>query len=309
MKMHQPALALVAFVCCAATGQSAATAGSPQLVQAFVGFNQPNDYGLPCVNCLSYTDGTVFVQPNNFVSSGSAGLYYVVLQANGWAGEIDASFKLVGGRNVIQRMTFSGTITAGQTTIVLSRSATIPQTTYSGRAVLEVTTTATPSDGSPQFFLKSSAIMEIGKTGTHRLVQVFAGLSYSSAGQGFRPCAYPDCGPPGTIGVLPAQFPEPSSPPAYYVAFQADGWIGTVNMTYDLIERGKLVQSYSQAGGIAQAHSHGHLVAVFGYGGSLSGPHVGPAIVRVITKAGSHHGATKAFTLQSSSPIEIQSPN
>jgi len=278
-----------------------AQAGSPHLVQAFVGFNQPNTLGLPCAGCLGYPATTVWVQPNQFVSSGSNGLYYAVFQENGWSGDLSAAFNLIGAGGVIQTTILNGTIANEQDLLVLSGNATIPETTYSGPNKLVVTTTTTPSDGSSPFSLISSVDMEVGAAGIRRLVQVFGGLS---AGKTFG-CSCVHCGPPGAAWVEPDLFPGPGTGAVEYVLFQADSWLGTVSTTIDTIEAGKIVQTTGLGGEIAGYLSRS--VAWFGVDASPAGPeYAGPATMRVTTTAASELGSGQPFTLQSFCPLNIQ---
>jgi len=224
------ALAASTAVCQTRTGAGAATE-TRNVLQAFAGFNQPNDLGLPCASpCLGAPAGTIIVQPNHFVSSGSAGLYYAVFEANGWTGDLSATFSLSEAGTIVQTLTVAGSISSEQayTAVVLSGSATIPQSAYVGPATLIATTTATPSSGTP-FTMKSSATMEVGGAGTRRVVLAFAGISYSPNSESGFPCAAPQCPlpiPPGTVAVQPAEFQGHFVGGDFYAVYQADGWLG-----------------------------------------------------------------------------------
>jgi len=306
MATHQISIAL-AVLACSASGQaqSPATAGSPQLVQAFIGFNQPNTQGAPCANCFGVYG--VVVQPNQFVSSGSTGLYYAVFQENGWTGSVSTTFHLSAAGTVIQTMVLNGTVTSGQGWVVLSGNATIPTTTYSGPADLTATTTATPADGLPPFALSSYGPMVVGTTGAHHLVQAFA--IYSSSLFGSYPCLM-DCvaGLPGAMAVQPAQFQQPGvTAAASYVFFQADGWKGQVHMNFDVVEAGKVVFSQYIGGYIGGQAA----LSVSGFGvdgGAPGGGYVGPAILNVTTTAVPQYGVQTPFTLKSSSVVEVEAP-
>jgi hypothetical protein len=217
------------------------------LIQAFAGFNQPNDLGIPCTGpCFELPTGTVVVQPNHFVSSNSPGLYYAVFQTNDWAGNLSVEFTLTEAGSVVQTVTTTGTIPTAQarSAVVLSIAANIPQSSFVGPATLTATTTATPNNGGPPLTLKTYATLEVGGAGAQRIVQVFAGISTSNGASGM-PCAYPECPlgqlPPGTVVVQPAQFQPTSGSCIYYSVLQANDWLGDVQGTFDLIEAGKIV--------------------------------------------------------------------
>jgi hypothetical protein len=265
-----------------------------------VGFNRPNDLGMPCAGCLGFSADTVWVEPNQFVSSGSTGLYYTVLQEDGWSGNLSVTFALTGAGVLIQDMIVTGTLTKGQGLLVLSGSAVIPQTTYSGAATLTVTTTATPADGSSPFILKSFALMQVGTTGIRRVVQVFAGLNAPNESE--FPCT--SCGPPGAVGVQPYQFPQPGAGAAEYVVFQTDGWDGGVDSTMDLVDRGKIVESQSLGASIAD---RGPFLTMISVGTFPAGNgYTGPATLVVTTTATSRRGSGQPVTFRSFSPLYIQ---
>ena len=303
MAMTKTSVGIIPLLCWAVASQiqlKAATAGSPQLVQAIVGFNAPNTLGLPCTSCLGFPAGTVWIQPDHFVSAGSSGLYYAVFQENGWSGNLNSNFQLSGGGGVLQDVILNGTLTNGQGLLVLSASETIPDTTYSGPATLTVTTTATPNDGSPPFILASMVDMMVGTTNIRGVVQVFAGLNASN--DDLFPCT--DCGPPGTIGIQPDQFPQPGTSAVEYVLFESAGWYGTVNSTMDLIEKSGVVQSLPLG---ALIDSRDTVLTLISADFSPAGNgYIGPAALRVSSTATSRHGSGEHFTYKSFSPLTIQ---
>jgi len=132
--------------------------------------------------------GTGAVQPNQFVLSNSAGLYYFVFQTNGWTGDLSVTFSLSEAGAVVQTVAVTGSVTAQQarSALVLSGSATIPQTAFVGPATLTATTTATPSNGAKPSILKSYSTLEVGGAGARRVVQAFVGTSTSSGASEFR---------------------------------------------------------------------------------------------------------------------------
>jgi hypothetical protein len=289
-------------VCGAASTQSqlkAATA-SPQLVQAFVGFNQPNDLGLPCASpCLLSPAGSVIIQPNQFILPGSQGLYYAVFQENGWSGNISVNFQLAAAGNNMQSIAVDGVITNGQGVTVLATGAEIPQTNYVGTATLTATATATPSNGGAPIILTSYSTLEIGGAGSRRLVQAFAGI-------GVVVCGPPNCSPTmpaNAVVVQPNMFPDYTAAPIYYAVFQADNWQGQVQGTCDLLKHGKVIFSTSIGGPIIG--QGGHPVTVLSSGGtSLNSADVGPAGLSVTTIATQRTG--NQFTLVSYAELEIQ---
>ena len=230
---------------CICQAQFGAT-GIRHLVQAFAGFNQPNDFGTPCASpCFASPAGTVVVQPNHFVSSNSAGIYYAVFQADGWIGDLSTTFELSEAGSVVQTLTITGSISAKQahSAVVLSGNADIPQSSFVGLAALTATTTATPDAGGAGFTLKSSSQLQVGAAGTRRVVQVFAGISSSNGGTGY-PCTPPECPlqiPPGSVAVQPNQFQGPGTDGAYYAVFQAEFWQGVTGTTCQVMEAGEVV--------------------------------------------------------------------
>src|ERR1700691_2690545 len=299
MKTHKLSGTVIGLLCCAAPSQTALKgAASLQLIQAFVGFNQPNDLGMPCSGCLGFSSSTVWVQPNQFVSPGSTGLYYAVFQNGGWSGSLSASFVLRGGGAVIQNTVINGSVSSSQDFFVLSGNATIPQTSYSGPAVLVATTTATPGDGSSPLTLTSSAVMMVGTAGIYGLVQVFAGIGM---GSNVFPCT--GCGPPGAVGIQPNQILGPGGGGSEYVVFQAHDWEGSVTSTLDVVEKSGVTQSQTLVASI-----EGHdVVSVVGGGTIEAGSsYSGPASLRATSTATSRRGAFESFTFQSFSPFYIE---
>jgi hypothetical protein len=283
---------MLAMVCCGAV-ESKAGGSSPSLVQAIVGFNKPNEHGLPCLSpCLGAPSGTVLIQPHHFISSGSKGLYYAVFQGTGWGGNLSASFQLSAKKEIIQQMTVQGAL-KGQGLTVLSGSTTIPQTNYSGPAILTVTTTATPSDGSPAFTLTSLVGMQIGKVGIRRLVQVLAGVSLTAS---VIPCVgcvtLPDAVAVQPIAFLPTQG-------TLYAVFQGVKWAGNVKTTFDLLEGTHVGWSVS-TGGIVSGS-----LAMIKVDPSLAASYSGSAAIRVTTLA-TPAGHNTGFTLKSYEPVEVQ---
>jgi hypothetical protein len=280
--------------------------GTRHLIQAFAGFNQPNDLGTPCTGpCFEVPAGTVVVQPNHFVSSNSAGLYYAVFQTNDWAGNLSVEFTLSEAGSVVQTVTTTGTISAAQarSPVVLSAAAAIPQSSFVGPATLTATTTATPNNGGQPLTLKSYATLEVGGSGTRRLVQVFVGLSGSDAPFA-TPCAYPGCQfgiPPGSVAVQPVQFQANGDSSVYYSVLQANDWRGDVTGTFDVIEAGKVV--YAVPFGPAYI---GYALQVVGEDSSpLETNYIGPATLEVNTNA-TQQGGINQFDLTSYAPVVYQ---
>jgi hypothetical protein len=253
--------------------------------------------------------GTVVVQPNQFVSSNSAGLYYAVFQTNGWTGKLNVNFSLSEAGAIVQTVAVTGSVSPEQarSVVVLSGSATIPQSAFVGSATLTATTTATPSNGGEPFTLESYSTLEVGGAGARRLVQAFVGISSSDGGTGL-PFAYPACPfsiPPGTVLVQPAQFQSSGDHSTYYSVFQANDWQGDVQGTCDVIEAGRIVYTVPFGPGYVGGQG-GHPVQLLGEDGQpLQGNYIGPAMLRVTTNA-TQQGGVNQFTLTSYAPIVVQ---
>jgi hypothetical protein len=282
-------------------GQSGEATGTLRIVQAFAGFNQPNDLGAPCASpCFGTPAGTVVVQPNQFVSSNSTGLYYVVLQTNHWTGTLSTTFELSEAGAVVQTVTTGTSVGTDQAAaaLVLSAAATIPQNSYVGPGVLTATTTATSGDDGPLLTLQSHSTMQVGGAGTRRLVQAFAGISEPA------PCAGTTCGvPSGTVAVHPDQFPRPNTAGVYYAVFQADGWVGSLSAICEVTESGAVVQTVPITGFVAGSQAYS-VVAIGEAGVPLPGSYVGPAAMIVTTTASA--GGGTPFTLTSYSPLQVE---
>ncbi|HXM46060.1 MAG TPA: hypothetical protein VN924_32805, partial [Bryobacteraceae bacterium] len=274
--------------------------GTLRIVQAFAGFNQPNDLGAPCASpCFGTPAGTVVVQPNQFVSSNSTGLYYVVLQTNHWTGTLSTTFELSEAGAVVQTVTTGASVGTDQAAaaLVLSAAATIPQNSYVGPGVLTAATTATPSNGGAVLTLQSHSTMQVGGAGTRGLVQVFGILSESL------PCTGATCGAPsGAVTVNLDQFPSSGSGGGYYAVFQADGWYGDLAITFEVAEGGSVVQTLHRDGFVAPSEAY----SVQSLGSTSSPlPGKGLAILSSITTASPGGGQTP-FTLTSYSPLQVQ---
>jgi hypothetical protein len=284
-----------------ASGQVAAyaAAGSPHLVQAVVGFNQPNNLGLPCAGCFGLSGGTVVFQPNQFVSSGSEGLYYAVFQEDGWSGSLSASFQLTGAGSTIQSITVNGSIVSGQGVAVLSANASIPQTTFSGRGALMVTTTATPSDGSAPITLMSWVEMEVAATGPQRFIQLLVGVESEFCGPRFGECELPE----GAIAVQPAQFYK-EAPGGFYSVFQAGGWLGGLLINGEVVREGKVLFHYTLYGGVSDSQAHS--IVWYSESGAPLGVQTGSGTLRVTVTATPQDTSAQPFTLTSTSAIEFK---
>jgi hypothetical protein len=294
--MHIRKIAVALFI----TAGMATAQTSGHVVQALAGFNKPNDMGLPCAGCLGFSGGTVWIQPNHFVSSGSEGLYYAVFEQNGWSGGLSVDFQLSGGGNIIQDIVVNGAMSASQSLVVLSGAATIPQTTYSGPAALTVTTTGTPDDGSAPVVMSSSVAMMIGATGIRGIVQVFAGISGTDPSHFGLPCT--DCGPPGTVGVVPMSFFGPPFAIEYAV-FQAHEWEGSTTCTATLVAQGKVIPQPLSCGLVEGTD----VVTMFSSGANPGVPgYTGSASLRVITNAISRRGVYQTFVLGSFAPLYFE---
>jgi hypothetical protein len=280
----------------------AADTGIRHLIQAFAGFNQPNDVGLPCASpCFQLPSGTVAVQPNSFVSGNSAGLYYAVFQTDGWTGDLSTTFELSEAGNVVQTVTAGGSIGTDQATaaVVISTSATIPDTGYSGPATIRVTTTATRSDGSAPFTLESFAPLEVGTTGTHRLVQAFAGVTPTPPCLGLCFAV-----PTESVTVQLGGFVTPSLLGDFYAIFQAGGWDGILDLTFDVTEAGKVFQITTTRGTVAGSQAYS-VVEVGASGYIPQGGYNGPAVLKLTTAALPRNGAPP-FNLSSYTTLQVQ---
>ena len=304
MRVPWASIALGALACAAnsaAMGQSGEATGTLRIVQAFAGFNQPNDLGAPCASpCFGTPAGTVVVQPNQFVSSNSTGLYYVVLQTNHWTGTLSTTFELSEAGAVVQTVTTGTSVGTDQAAaaLVLSAAATIPQNSYVGPGVLTATTTATSGDDGPLLTLQSHSTMQVGGPGARAVVQVFVGLSESL------PCTGPTCGVPSSdaLTVHLDQFPNHGSGGLYYAVFQADGWYGTLVGAADVTEGGSVVQTLPLGGFIAPSEAYSVKVL-----SSTSSPLPGEGLaILSSTITASPGGGQTPFTLTSYSPLQVQ---
>ena len=105
--------------------------------------------------------------------------------------------------------------------------------------------------------------------------------------------------------VQPDNFFSFSSPGAYYVVYECNGWVGDVDITFDVVQDGKVVGVEGLATGIAGPQSRS--VSLYGTGGLSYRPTVsnGPATLAVTTNAYSRLSNQQQFTLRSVARMQI----
>jgi hypothetical protein len=292
-------IALVAAIGRAPTAEAQSTA---QIVQAFAGISQGNGT-LPCANpagangCYGVPNGAVVVQPYHFIPPNQQEYYYAVFQTGNWSGTLSVTFQIAEKGVVIQTVTAPAISVGTNSVALVSMPQSIPDNAgYVGPAKLTAITTATPTGGGLPVTLMSSAALEIVRAGdgpssnarAPGLLQVMAGVSVAGSSGGGFPCgtgqgSYCFAVPPGAVVVQPYQImalPE-SAPLAYYAAFQAENWEGTVGALFQLKEAGTTVQTGGPGGTIVP-------LTTWLFGMSNSPPvngYVGPVTVDITATA------------------------
>jgi len=140
-------------------------AGARRLVQAFVGISSIGPaQAFPCAapECpFSIPAGSVMVQPAAFQNApGNGNIYYIVVQANDWLGEVAGTAQVIEDGHVRGRASVGGLVSFPYSVIVGAGSGPALNG-YPGPAILRVTTTATERGGTNRFTLTTYAPLEV----------------------------------------------------------------------------------------------------------------------------------------------------
>ena len=142
--------------------------GTRKLVQAIVGISSSNgESGFPCdtPHCaIQIPPGSVAIQPAAFLGVPDGGtIYYAVVQANGWGGEIQSTAEVTLKGHLLYTIGLGGIVAGRQEdySVVLFGSGGYVRFGYSGPAVLTVTSVATSSSTRGQFTTTSYAPLQL----------------------------------------------------------------------------------------------------------------------------------------------------
>jgi len=138
------------------------------------------------------------------------------------------------------------------------------------------------------------------------IVQAFAGISQSD---GTLPCANPGGAngcygiPNGSVAVMPAQIISGTPPPVnYYAVFETASWSGTLNVSFDIVEAGAVVQTIT-ASGSASLNSVTMIFAPATF--PTNNGYTGRATMNTTTTA-MPAGGGSALTLKSSTTVRVR---
>jgi len=289
-----------------------ATSSTAQIVQALVGVTQSNGI-LPCVGdgstaCYGIPSGAVALQPNMIIAPGTMPSWYVVFQTGAWSGNLSASFQLNEAGTVVQSATASATAQPNSTVLVAVPEAAL-NNGYNGPATLDVGTVAIPRGGGGKVTLKSSAVVQVGSTGSEISVGLAGPSRYYSATVPSPPCTGADA--VDCYGVPPAAavvWPENVTAPVngdWYAVFQSGNWKGALErVTFTLTEQGETVMTYGAGNGNVILENS---ILAVGVGEPFVVPnngYVGPAVL-TITALASQAKTGLRTNLKQSVPIQV----